>query len=244
MANEHSASAWASRRALIIGASRAGHRARADEPSGAGGIGHGAARAGHQVGERLARERAAAALARRPTGGGIGASSARSSRRSRYRFWICRRRSLSRGASGSSSRGRLGIAPESDPSQQCRRADDGEGQGAGARARGGPGSRQTCQQKARSVRGIAAAIGALAGAAERARLEAEEPSPRTGADPGAMRLNQSIDRYARAWMDAWRMRENDLPVLEHQKTELRHAGEALEKHAPRRDGRPLQCASV
>jgi hypothetical protein len=45
-------------------------------------------------------------------------------------------------------------------------------------------------------------------------------------------LNQSVDRYARAWIDAWRMREKDLPVLEHQKTELRQAGEALDNQRP------------
>ena len=33
-------------------------------------------------------------------------------------------------------------------------------------------------------------------------------------------------------MDAWRMHERDLPVLEHQKSELRHAGEALERQRP------------
>jgi hypothetical protein len=33
-------------------------------------------------------------------------------------------------------------------------------------------------------------------------------------------------------MDAWRMREKDLPVLEHQETELRQAGEALDNQRP------------
>jgi hypothetical protein len=45
-------------------------------------------------------------------------------------------------------------------------------------------------------------------------------------------LNQSVDRYARAWMDAWRMREKDLPILEHQKTELGRAVEDLDRHRP------------
>jgi hypothetical protein len=45
-------------------------------------------------------------------------------------------------------------------------------------------------------------------------------------------VDQSVDRYARAWMDAWRMREKDLPILEHQKTELGRAGEDLDKHRP------------
>jgi len=56
---------------------------------------------------------------------------------------------------------------------------------------------------------------------ERARSQAVEPP-----------LNQAIDRYARAWMDAWRMHERKLPILEHQKVEMRQAGEALDKHRP------------
>ncbi len=60
----------------------------------------------------------------------------------------------------------------------------------------------------------------------------QEPSPDPMRDRAAEALNQSIDRYARAWMDAWRMREKDLPVLEHQKTELRQAGEDLDQHRP------------
>ena len=60
----------------------------------------------------------------------------------------------------------------------------------------------------------------------------QEPSPNQGRDRAAEALNQSVDRYARAWMDAWRMHERDLPVLEHQKTERRHAGEALDNQRP------------
>jgi len=40
-------------------------------------------------------------------------------------------------------------------------------------------------------------------------------------------LNRAVDRYARAWTDATRMREQDLLVLEHQKLALRDAGTAL-----------------
>ena len=58
------------------------------------------------------------------------------------------------------------------------------------------------------------------------------PRSTTARDRAAEALHQSVDRYARAWMDAWRMREKDLPVLEHQKTELKHAGEDLDKHRP------------
>jgi hypothetical protein len=60
----------------------------------------------------------------------------------------------------------------------------------------------------------------------------QKPSLDPMRDRAAEALNQSVDRYARAWMDAWRMRERDLPVLEHQKTELRQAGENLDKHRP------------
>jgi hypothetical protein len=60
----------------------------------------------------------------------------------------------------------------------------------------------------------------------------QESSPGLGRDRAAEALNQSVDRYARAWMDAWRMREKDLPILEHQKTELGRAGEDLDKHRP------------
>ena len=41
-------------------------------------------------------------------------------------------------------------------------------------------------------------------------------------------LNRAVDRYARAWTDAWRMQEQDLPVLEHQKAALRDTGTALD----------------
>lgn len=56
---------------------------------------------------------------------------------------------------------------------------------------------------------------------------APERVPFKAAEPP---INQSIDRYARAWMDAWRMRERGLPVLEHQKIEIKAAGEAMDKH--------------
>jgi MobA/MobL family len=60
----------------------------------------------------------------------------------------------------------------------------------------------------------------------------QKPSPTQVRDRAAEALNQSVDRYARAWMDAWRMREKDLPILEHQKTEFGRAGEDLDKHRP------------
>jgi hypothetical protein len=51
-------------------------------------------------------------------------------------------------------------------------------------------------------------------------------------DRSAEALTQSVDRYARAWMDALRMRERDLPVLDHQQTELKRAGEDLDSQRP------------
>jgi hypothetical protein len=60
----------------------------------------------------------------------------------------------------------------------------------------------------------------------------QRPSPELSRDRAAELLNQAVDRYARAWMDTWRMREKELPVLEHQKTELKHAGEDLDKRRP------------
>jgi hypothetical protein len=60
----------------------------------------------------------------------------------------------------------------------------------------------------------------------------QEPPLDPMRDRTADALNHSVDRYARAWMDAWRMREKALPVLEHQKTELKHAGEALDNQRP------------
>jgi hypothetical protein len=60
----------------------------------------------------------------------------------------------------------------------------------------------------------------------------QQASPTQARDRAAKALNQSVDRYARAWMNAWRMREKDLPVLEHQKTELGRAGEDLDRRRP------------
>jgi hypothetical protein len=60
------------------------------------------------------------------------------------------------------------------------------------------------------------------------RARAPEPAQRDV--PGG--LNRAVDRYARAWTDAARMREQDLPVLEHQKVALRDAGGALDAARP------------
>jgi MobA/MobL family len=68
-------------------------------------------------------------------------------------------------------------------------------------------------------------------AAPAAASEREKTSE-PGRDRTADALHQSIDRYARAWVDQWRMREKELPILEHQKTELRRAGKALNHQRP------------
>jgi Ti-type conjugative transfer relaxase TraA len=61
-----------------------------------------------------------------------------------------------------------------------------------------------------------------------ARERAPEPAQRDAPDG----LNRAVDRYARAWTDAARMREQNLPVLEHQKVALRDAGGALDAARP------------
>ena len=48
----------------------------------------------------------------------------------------------------------------------------------------------------------------------------------------AAELNRCMDRYARAWSDAWRMQAQELPILEHQKLALREAGMALDRVRP------------
>jgi MobA/MobL family len=63
------------------------------------------------------------------------------------------------------------------------------------------------------------------------RLEGPKQSPALAHDP-ALVLDRAVDRYARAWLDALQMRVNDLPILEHQKIELRNAGAGLEKMRP------------
>lgn len=55
------------------------------------------------------------------------------------------------------------------------------------------------------------------------------PQERTPAmPPPTQGLDQAVDRYARAWEDAERMRADKLPVLEYQKRELSEAGAALD----------------
>ena len=62
---------------------------------------------------------------------------------------------------------------------------------------------------------------------------ARTPQERTRAmPPPAQGLDQAVDRYARAWEDAERMRAEKLPVLEYQKRELGEAGAALDAAKP------------
>ena len=54
---------------------------------------------------------------------------------------------------------------------------------------------------------------------------------RTQAEP-AEALHQAVDRYARAYDDAVRMRAQDLPILEHQRIALRDAGSRMDAARP------------
>ena len=67
------------------------------------------------------------------------------------------------------------------------------------------------------------------------RAQPERPARAQVAEPAAQQadpLHHAVDRYARAWSDAARMREQDLPVLEHQKIALREAGAGLDRARP------------
>jgi len=66
----------------------------------------------------------------------------------------------------------------------------------------------------------------------RDRPEAERPAREPAQLDATDGLNRAVDRYARAWSDAARMREQNLPVLEHQKLALRDAGGALDAARP------------
>ena len=66
---------------------------------------------------------------------------------------------------------------------------------------------------------------------ERVRESAHEP-PELKHDRALEMLQRSVDRYARAWMDALQTHAKKLPALEHQKIELKRAGEELEQLRP------------
>jgi MobA/MobL family len=56
--------------------------------------------------------------------------------------------------------------------------------------------------------------------------------PVQGLDARGDALHQSLDRYARAWVDRERMPEKGLPILPHQVTELKKAGRELDRVRP------------
>jgi ATP-dependent exoDNAse (exonuclease V) beta subunit len=70
----------------------------------------------------------------------------------------------------------------------------------------------------------------------RSRPEAERPTRERAPEPAQLDapdgLNRAVDRYARAWTDAARMRAQALPILEHQRLALRDAGGALDAARP------------
>lgn len=64
------------------------------------------------------------------------------------------------------------------------------------------------------------------------RLPAQERASEPARQRETPDLTRAVDRYARAWTDAAKMREQDLPILEHQKVALRDAGAALDAARP------------
>jgi Ti-type conjugative transfer relaxase TraA len=65
------------------------------------------------------------------------------------------------------------------------------------------------------------------------KVPAREPAPEPGRQrEAAPDLTRAVDRYARAWTDAAKMRTQDLPILEHQKVALLDAGTALDAARP------------
>lgn len=69
------------------------------------------------------------------------------------------------------------------------------------------------------------------GAFAEVSLPPRERAPETAAEV-AQNLNRALDRYARAWVDATRMQEKGLPILEHQKTAFKEAERALDGVRP------------
>ncbi|AGI10514.1 Conjugal transfer protein (plasmid) [Xanthomonas citri subsp. citri Aw12879] len=64
------------------------------------------------------------------------------------------------------------------------------------------------------------------------RLPAQERAPEPVRQREAPDLTRAVDRYARAWTDAAKMRAQDLPILQHHKVALRDAGVALDVARP------------
>jgi hypothetical protein len=63
------------------------------------------------------------------------------------------------------------------------------------------------------------------------RLPAAERAPET-AQQASQNLHRALDRYARTWVDAMRMADKNLPILEHQRTAFREASLALDRVQP------------
>ena len=64
-----------------------------------------------------------------------------------------------------------------------------------------------------------------------AKLLTRERGPETAYEV-TQNLNRALDRYARTWVDAMRMPEKNLPILEHQRTAFREASFALDGVRP------------
>jgi Ti-type conjugative transfer relaxase TraA len=79
------------------------------------------------------------------------------------------------------------------------------------------------------------------GAAKSKSQDRASESPTKTVEPDRLKLvrqkpelhfEQAVDRFARAYSAASKMRENDLPILEHQKIELQDAGKGLDTARP------------
>ncbi len=62
--------------------------------------------------------------------------------------------------------------------------------------------------------------------------ESTSKPPELARDRAIEGLQRSVDRYARAWMDALQTQAKKLPALEHQRIELKKAGEELDQLRP------------
>jgi hypothetical protein len=100
------------------------------------------------------------------------------------------------------------------------------------------GQELTAEKAATPKRGMFDGLNLKAGARTREReafsemrLPAAERAPET-AQQASQNLNRALDRYARAWSDAMRMPEKNLPILEHQRTAFREASLALDGVQP------------
>jgi hypothetical protein len=100
------------------------------------------------------------------------------------------------------------------------------------------GQEQAADKTATPKRGMFDGLNLKAGARHRereafteVRLSAAERAPET-AQQASQNLHRALDRYARAWSDAMRMADKNLPILEHQRTAFREASLALDGVQP------------